>query len=81
MTRTGLLSLAALALGLSGCGAAKPLQPPKGESLPPAPYGATARPTAQQLLTPTTQERPVRSDELLTSSESRRVDEYDLPPQ
>ena len=69
-----------LALGLAGCGAAKPLQPPPGTALPVAPYGARATPTPPQLLTPTTQQRPQRSDELLTGSDQRRSDEFDLPP-
>ena len=69
-----------LTLALTGCGAAKELQPAKGASLPPAPYGATATPTANQLLTPTTQQRPERSDELLRRSDERRADEFDLPP-
>ena len=70
----------ALALALAGCGAAKELQPAEGASLPPAPYGAKATPTPEQLLTPTTQQRPQRSDELLRSSEQRRSNEFDLPP-
>lgn len=70
----------ALALALAGCGAAKELQPAPGTSLPPAPYGATATPTPNQLLTPTTQQRPQRSDELLRNSDQRRSDEFDLPP-
>ena len=68
------------ALILSGCGASKGLQPQKGESLPVAPYGARATPTATQLLVPSNQARPERSDELLQSSEARRSDEFDLPP-
>lgn len=70
----------ALALTLAGCGAAKQLEPAEGASLPPAPYGAKATPTPAQLLTPTTQQRPQRSDELLKGSEQRRSDEFDLPP-
>ena len=70
----------ALVLALAGCGAAKQLQPAPGASLPPAPYGAKATPTPAQLLTPTTQQRPQRSDELLSNSEQRRSDDFDLPP-
>ena len=70
----------ALLLALAGCGAAKQLQPAEGASLPVAPYGAKATPTPAQLLTPTTQQRPQRSDELLKNSEQRRSDEFDLPP-
>lgn len=73
-------ALALPALALAGCGAAKPLEVAKGQTLPPAPYGATATPTPAQLLTPTAQQRPQRSDELLKSSDVRRSDEFDLPP-
>jgi hypothetical protein len=66
---------------LAGCGASKGLQPAPNQSLPPAPYGATATPTPGQLVQPTTQQRPQRSDELLKSSEARRSDEFDLPPE
>ena len=43
-------------------------------------YGAEKPPTAQELLKPSNQARPARSDELLRSSEERRSDDYDLPP-
>ena len=70
----------ALALLLAACGSMSGLKPGKGESLPVAPYGARATPTATQLLTPTNQQRPERSDEVLTNSQERRSDEFDLPP-
>lgn len=70
----------ALLLVLAGCGAAKELQPAPGQPLPVAPYGAKATPTPAQLITPTTQQRPQRSDELLRNSEQRRADDFDLPP-
>ena len=73
-----LLMLAPLALG--GCGAATDLQPEAGKALPVAAYGATKPATATQLITPPSQSRPERSDELLKSSEERRSDEFDLPP-
>ncbi|KQU53052.1 argininosuccinate lyase [Sphingomonas sp. Leaf339] len=73
-------SLLLLPLLLAGCGSAAGLKPPEGGTLPVAPLGASATPTPQQLLTPTTQQRPQRSDELLRSSEERRSDEFDLPP-
>lgn len=69
-----------MVLALAGCGAAKQLKPPPGKILPVAPYGARATPTPPQLLTPTTQQRPQRSDELLKNSEERRSDQFDLPP-
>ncbi len=77
LIQTGALA-ATLALG--GCGAADGLKPAEGKALPVAPYGAKATPTPAQLLTPTTQQRPERSDELLRSSVPRRSDEFDLPP-
>jgi len=75
----GLSAAISLAL-LAGCGASSGLKPAKGESLPVAPYGAKATPTAKELITPTSQARPERSDDLLKSSENRRSDEFDLPP-
>ena len=69
-----------LALAVAGCGAARELKPRQGETLPVAPYGATAQPTRDQLIKPTTQQRPGRTDDLLTSSEARRNDEFSLPP-
>jgi hypothetical protein len=69
-----------VALALAGCGAARELKPRPGETLPVAPYGATTTPTRDQLIKPTTQQRPARTDDLLTASERRRTDEFDLPP-
>jgi hypothetical protein len=69
-----------LALALAGCGSPGQLKPPEGQALPVAPYGARATPTPRDLLTPTTQQRPARSDELLRRSDERRSDEFDLPP-
>ncbi|MES2095237.1 MAG: hypothetical protein V4459_00615 [Pseudomonadota bacterium] len=69
-----------LLFALSACGAARDLKPAAGKALPVAPYGATATPAATALLTPSVQARPGRSDELLTASEERKGDEYDLPP-
>lgn len=70
----------AATLLLGGCGSAAGLQPAPGQSLPIAPRGARATPTPAQLLTPTQQQRPQRSDELLRRSDERRSDEFDLPP-
>ena len=69
-----------LVLALAACGAARDLKPAPGKSLPVAPYGAVATPTPPQLLSASTQARPGRSDELLTSSEERQGNEFDLPP-
>jgi hypothetical protein len=65
---------------LAGCGASRGLRPSEGERLPVAPYGATAAPVADDLLTPGPQARPGRNDELLRRSEQRRSDDFDLPP-
>ncbi|MBN8849582.1 MULTISPECIES: hypothetical protein [unclassified Sphingomonas] len=65
---------------LAACGRAHMLQPAKGDSLPPAPYGADSEPTGNQLITPSVQARPARGDELLTNSQDRRSDQFDLPP-
>ena len=75
-----LLGFAAL-LTLAACGKAAGLAPAEGHQLPVAPRGATATPTPIDLLTPTTQLRPQRGVELLRSSQERRSDEYDLPPE
>lgn len=75
-----LLALAALSL-LAACGSAAGLKLAKGDTLPPAPYGATTQPTAKQLLTPSTQARPTRDDELLKDSVKRQPDPFNLPPQ
>ena len=72
-------ALAGLLL-LAACGRSHGLQPAKGEALPPAPYGAEDAPTANQLLRPSVQARPARSDDLLTNSQDRRSDQFDLPP-
>ena len=74
-----LIVLAALTLG--GCGSAAALKPPKGQTLPVAPYGAEARPKAGDLLTPGPQARPERNDELLKDSHERAPDPFDLPPE
>jgi hypothetical protein len=74
------LALAVVTLALAGCGQRSDLRPRENASLPPAPYGATATPTPAELLDPTTQQRPSRSDELLTESKARGDDPFALPP-
>ncbi len=74
------VALLALAVALAGCGQRRDLRPQENASLPPAPYGATATPTSAELLDPTTQQRPSRSDELLTESKARGDDPFALPP-
>ena len=65
---------------LAACGSTGSLKPAPGEALPVAPYGAVATPTPDDLLDPSAQARPERSDELLRRSQQRRSDEFDLPP-
>lgn len=69
-----------LLLALAACGSRGRLTPADGSALPVAPYAATATPTPDQLLTPSVQARPQRSDELLTRSEERKPNDFDLPP-
>ncbi len=69
-----------LILPLAACGAVRDLKPAAGDTLPVAPYGAAATPTPKALLTASSQARPARTDELLTSSEERQGNEFDLPP-
>jgi hypothetical protein len=68
-------------LALSACGARTDLKPQAGKSLPPAPYGRAATPTANELLAPRPQAAPERSIELRQRSEERADDPFDLPPQ
>ena len=65
---------------LGACGQTADLKPAPGEPLPVKPLLAKATPTAEQLLTPPTNARPRRIDELVKRSEPRRPDRFDLPP-
>lgn len=73
-----ILSGAAL---LAGCGQQAALEPPPGESLPPAPYGSAERPDAEDLLELDPQAAPERSVELRRRSEEREDNPFDLPPE
>jgi predicted small lipoprotein YifL len=79
MTKAALL-IASL-LSLAACGVRAPLQPEPGESLPVAPETAPSQPTAEELLRRPPIAAPARVDELLTRSEERADDRFDLPPQ
>ena len=70
----------AAALLLAGCGEQQGLTPARGKSLPVKAATSPAAPTADDLLVPTPTARPSRSDELLTKSQPRRDDRFDLPP-
>lgn len=65
---------------IAGCGNKSDLRPADGASLPVAPSGARETPTPGELIEPTPQARPGRSDDPLTRSEERKDDPFDLPP-
>ena len=69
-----------LSLAVSACGSRVKLKPQQGASLPIKPEEASAQLTVNEMLTPTPQARPKRSDELITRSEERRDDKFDIPP-
>ena len=73
-------TLLAAALLLAGCGNQQKLKPPQGAALPPKPAMSPTTPTPTQLLTPAPTIKPTRSDELLTKSQPRPDDPFDLPP-
>ena len=75
-----ILLLTGTAVVLAACGNRGDLQPAKGEAMPPAVYGEAKAPSGEDLLVPSTQAMPERSDELLRRSEERQDDEFDLPP-
>ncbi len=79
MTRTVPLALLLLAL-LAGCGSYSDLKPAAGDSPPPAPYGRSDPPTAEELLELDPQAAPERTVELRRQSEEREDDPFDLPP-
>ena len=75
-----LLIIAALSVSLAACGARVNLKPKEGSALPVKPETANTVPTPVQLMEPSQQARPKRSDEQLKRSEERREDKFDLPP-
>lgn len=73
---------ALIALGLlASCGGRADLRPQQGKSLPVKPETAAQTPQPEDLIAPSTQARPARSDEQLKRSEERRDDPFDLPPE
>lgn len=68
-------------LMLGACGSRSELEPVAGATLPPAPYGATVRPEAEELLELEALAAPERSVELRRRSEEREDDPFDLPPE
>lgn len=81
MTLRTIAGLVCAALALASCGGRQPLKPVAGQELPAVPVGAATAPTGAELMTPSTQARPQRNVELLTQSQKRAADEFDLPPE
>lgn len=79
MKASRLLLLTAL-LATAGCGRVADLKPAAGKALPTKPLMARATPSAQDLLTVPTYAKPQRVDELVTRSQPRPADPFDLPP-
>ncbi|NOW47338.1 putative small lipoprotein YifL [Novosphingobium sp. SG751A] len=68
-------------LALAGCGTQGELKPAPGHQLPQPPIGRKDKPSANELLSQSSQARPSRNVELHTRSEPRTDDAFDLPPQ
>ena len=75
------VAIVLLSLGVAACGGLQPLKPIEGQKMPAVPVGAAAAPTAQQFMTPSIQARPERSVDIISQSEERRDDPFDLPPE
>ena len=69
-----------LGLAIAGCGLREPLRPADGRAMPPAPALADRALTTDELLSVSSEMRPLRVDEPLTRSERRPIDPFDLPP-
>ena len=80
MTARRVLAVAFAALALTGCGRQAELIYPPGSTGPTTAAGEAEPPTPTELITPTTQARPARSDEVLRNSQTREPDPFDLPP-
>jgi len=74
------MTIACLGLGVAACGQVAPLKPPPGKTLPVRPLMATRTPSVDDLLELGPQAKPKRIDELLTRSQPRKADRFDLPP-
>lgn len=80
MKRIGVMVVLGMAVLASGCGRREPLKPVSGASLPPKADSARYAPNAEQLMRPSAEAVPGRSDELLGRSQDRYDDYFDLPP-
>lgn len=65
---------------LAACGKVGPLEPTPNIAPPAKAIGQSEPPGATELLEPSVQARPGRSDELMRRSERRTQDPFDLPP-
>lgn len=65
---------------LAACGSRTALQRPADSSPIPKAAAAKTVPTAEQLMTPSSQARPDRTVDLLTQSVERQDDPFDTPP-
>jgi hypothetical protein len=74
------VAICVINLALSSCGKVGELTLQAGKTLPSRAYGQSEAQTATALITPSVQSRPGRSDELLTRSENRSDDQFDLAP-
>ena len=74
------LAVLSLPLLLAACGDTAPLRPAAGQSLPVKPALAQKTPDADDLLAETPLAAPERVDELITRSQRRETDRFDLPP-
>jgi hypothetical protein len=74
------LLIAGSTLLIAACGKVAPLTPEAGKTLPVKPLLADHRPDAAELLSYTPEARPARVDEILTRSQPRKPDRFDLPP-
>lgn len=82
MTKTTLrLVLSAPLILIASCGSVSDLRPAAGQETPLPAYAEAERPSAEELLTPSTQALPARSAEVLRRSERRQEDKFDLPPE
>lgn len=78
MRRVAIVLLAAALL--AGCGKKEMLKPADNTPLPPKPATAATQPTPGELLTPPTQARPTRFNEIVTQSKELNSDRFDMPP-
>jgi hypothetical protein len=78
--KIGCVILAIGLLALGACGSRQNLRVAEGQQLPVKPAMARKTPTAVELLEPPPISRPERVNELITQSEEREDDRFDLPP-